>query len=44
MMMIPIVLTAACAATAFLALGLWSAAAAAAAGFAATWQALSMLA
>jgi hypothetical protein len=42
-MMIPVLLNAACAAGAFVALGLWSAAAAAAAGLAATWQALSLL-
>jgi len=41
--MIPVLLNAACAATAFLTLGLWSAAAAAAAGVAAAFQALSLL-
>jgi hypothetical protein len=42
-MMIPVLLNAACAAGAFLTLGLWSAAAAAAAGLAAAWQALSLI-
>ncbi|MFZ3177442.1 MAG: hypothetical protein WA150_05725 [Methylovirgula sp.] len=42
--MVPVLLTAACAAAAFLTLGIWStAAAAAAAGVAATFQALCLL-
>ncbi|MGB7367570.1 MAG: hypothetical protein WA926_01345 [Methylovirgula sp.] len=41
--MVPVLLTAACAAAAFLTLGIWSTAAAAAAGVAATFQALCLL-
>jgi homoserine kinase len=42
-MMIPVLLNAACTAGAFVAVGLWSAAAAAVAGLAAAWQALSLI-